>query len=81
MILLADAFETETAESLYKFLTSLDPLSPTYWPAVYDRLGLPYDSDTVPPYRINLDPEKVLLPEDNASAIATNVVERPKRGV
>jgi hypothetical protein len=51
-----DAFETETGESFYKFLTSLDPRSPTYWPAVYDRLGLPFHSDTVPAYRINLDP-------------------------
>jgi hypothetical protein len=75
-----DAFETETAESFYSFLTSLDPLSPTYWPAVYDRLGLPFHSDTVPPYRINIDSEKVLLPDGNVCATATKPPERPKRG-
>lgn len=76
-----DAFETETAESFYNFLTSLDPLSPTYWSAVYDRLGLPFDSDTVAPYRINLDPAKAYLPDRNVCAIATKALERPKRGV
>jgi hypothetical protein len=73
--------ETEAGESFYKFLTSLDPLSPIYWPAVYDRLVLAFHSDTVPPERINFDPESVRRPVSNACATATNVVERPKRGI
>jgi hypothetical protein len=77
----AGALENEGVESFYNFLTSLDPLSPIYWPAVYDRLGLPFHSDTVPPDRINFDPATVLLPARNASAIATNGAERPKRGI
>jgi hypothetical protein len=75
-----DALDTESGESFRKFLTSLDPLGPTYWPAVYARLGLPYDSDTVPSSRIYIDPENVLLPEDNVSAIAASPPKAPKRG-
>ena len=59
----------------------LDPLSPIYWPAVYDRLGLPFHSDAVPPDRINFGPESVRLPASNVCATATNVVERPKRWI
>ena len=54
------AFESETASSFYKFLTSLDSRFSSYWPQVYKRLNLPFQSGSVPPSRINFSPERDL---------------------
>ena len=54
------AFESETASSFYKFLTSLDPRFSSCWPQVYKRLNLPFESGSVPPSRINFSPERSL---------------------
>src|SRR6266481_1263786 len=54
-----DLGQLETPLSFYEFLTSLDPVSPTYWQKVYERLHLAFDSNAVPPHRIYFRPENI----------------------
>jgi hypothetical protein len=86
-----DALQTETDLSFYEFLTSLDPSTLSYWPQVYKRLNLPFDSSSVPPSRINFRPENGLtvsrqLPASWAGEpkvpLARQAVQKPsKRGI
>ena len=58
----ADLGHLETCESFYEYLTSLDPLTPTYWPLVYKRLRLDYDSNSIPLNRIHFRPGNLRAP-------------------
>jgi hypothetical protein len=89
----ADLGHLETCESFYEYLTSLDPLTPTYWPLVYKRLRLDYDSNSIPLNRIHFRPGNLRAPggisnsgpdelSDSARTTGiTTVDKRPRRGI